>query len=1038
MLVGAPHAVNCEGIPPPAYIPPHPNLSPQSPPARPQLLAALHVTYSEPPSKPAATPISASAAVLQLLFLLVTNTGIVQTRIWGREFSFSNAMVHGLLFKWEDSAALKHHCGSCKRPLNHPGARASCFGKHSEPCVRYHQAMFMRLRGHTCTYCLTIEEAHYKRHIEIAEKVRGLYESCGEIDWTLIPSETCERGRARIPGKRQIVSNDGESDPSPTSDDTPTSRREKKNAKNLARAASRSRMITQEEAKYIDSVLHLADGVNDSEGPCNPEEIEEIERHLRYHAQVYNTQPDRRGLRNMAQFPDADVDFDAEMERILEILRITDLVQRNSRNRGLQGRDMKHFEALVEELKRTVVEDIVLVKKDILEIRMRRAGYMRYTNKAAVTHVEDRYIDKDWKTGEKINVNRSDSSGYNTPLDEIKMSYSEENVALAPQQLPRTHAPDRRHLETVHIRVSGEDGLHEAVIEPYNAPLVTLATNPTPNIKPISLKVFLDDASKCGARTINAGIGRTSKPQPVFNGWQTMTGSSKTTLHTETPTVSAESPRLLAGGRTYPPVLDRDSSSKRCRQPLAVKQQHTTKVEKSPFVQSPPNEAISLTRMPESFIDHAVDHITITLKTEPVLSHKKKAKKEREARRKARKVLVLGEIFDRSPDADTKVLVEDEVDLTTVKELSHRTSSECPNDENEVMESAGAYQTEDDSGENNFGLMKLDAVCSRRSAKVFPFEIPVTKHGKHVHWHRFTRNLIVDQPTTPLMVNWHTPHNGTPENAVHCAFERYSEPDCPFHDEFFDDATTCACCAYRKDMCHLTYPGIDECSFGPIDRLHGEKLMEMYKNDSRTQGRLMLVDDVLYDYLLMTAGAQCGHPISDNMPEALVQEYTEVFDNHKGPGPLIQQEQLYQRLAAKNMTLKHPVSSQLLHKMQLTFEPKDCTYTCYCHTKVVPGLKPEDTIECSHRDCANTFFHNACVKKRHHEKVTRWYCRGCSQNMKALARNTLHSVGDYDHDAEERYSCELRDQIFRKMMNIPDDVFERVKKRVQTMGGMNF
>lgn len=48
-------------------------------------------------------------------------------------------MGKGLLFRWEDSPALQHHCGFCDRPLSHPGARTSCFGPHSEPCHRFHQ-----------------------------------------------------------------------------------------------------------------------------------------------------------------------------------------------------------------------------------------------------------------------------------------------------------------------------------------------------------------------------------------------------------------------------------------------------------------------------------------------------------------------------------------------------------------------------------------------------------------------------------------------------------------------------------------------------------------------------------------------------------------------------------------------------------------------------------------------------------------------------------------------------------------------------------
>lgn len=54
----------------------------------------------------------------------------------------SHSMVNSLLFRWEDSQALQHHCGFCERPLSHPGARASCFGVHSEPCHRFHQVCF--------------------------------------------------------------------------------------------------------------------------------------------------------------------------------------------------------------------------------------------------------------------------------------------------------------------------------------------------------------------------------------------------------------------------------------------------------------------------------------------------------------------------------------------------------------------------------------------------------------------------------------------------------------------------------------------------------------------------------------------------------------------------------------------------------------------------------------------------------------------------------------------------------------------------------
>lgn len=276
----------------------------------------------------------------------------------------------------------------------------------------------MRLRAHTCQYCLSIEEAHYKRHYDIAEQLRSVYESCGEVDWSIIPYEPDERGRPVEPGGRVV--NSDETDRSLTPEDALISKRERKDAKRLVRAASRAKVITQDEIAYVDSVIHSADGAssNEDDGPRNAEEIEEIEQHIRYHAQVYNTQADRRGLKKLAQLLDVEVDFDAEMDRILDIFRITELIKRNTRNRGLQGKELKIFHAIVADFKKAVVEDIVLLKKDVLEIRMRRAGYLRYTNRTAVGIVEDRYTDKDWKTGEKLASRSSDSSGVLSAQDD--------------------------------------------------------------------------------------------------------------------------------------------------------------------------------------------------------------------------------------------------------------------------------------------------------------------------------------------------------------------------------------------------------------------------------------------------------------------------------------------------------------------------------------------------------------------------------------------------------------------------------------------
>lgn len=211
-----------------------------------------------------------------------------------------------------------------------------------------------------------------------------------------------------------------EIDRSLTPEDVSSSKRDRKDAKCLARAANRARVIHGEEISYIDAVIHSAEGLSgaDSDGPCNAEELEEIERHLKFNAHVYNTQSDRRALKRFARLPNVDVDFDTEIERILDAFRVHELLKRNTRNRGLQGKELKVFHNGVEELKKALVEDLVLVKRDQLETRMRRAGYLRYTNKTAHSIIEDRYTDKDWKTGEKYTTTTSGSSSGTGSLDE--------------------------------------------------------------------------------------------------------------------------------------------------------------------------------------------------------------------------------------------------------------------------------------------------------------------------------------------------------------------------------------------------------------------------------------------------------------------------------------------------------------------------------------------------------------------------------------------------------------------------------------------
>jgi hypothetical protein len=326
--------------------------------------------------------------------------------------------------------------------------------------------MFMRNRAHMCAMCNTADQAHHKRHRDLAERLRSIYEICGK-DWSIVPSEDHERGRVR---RTQFESFNNDR----ASEGVQPTKKDKKEEKRLFKATCRRRVITLDDIMYIESVLHPPSANGDAEGPRNTEEIEEIERHLRYNAQVYNTGFKRGVVKNFARIADVDVDFVGEMDRILDVLHVAQLLKWNTKNRGLLGKDLKIFGDLVAEFKERVVEDLLLLKKEEMEVKMRRASYLRYTNRASFDVLEERYATRDWKTGLKFSESPtvpSMSSGSISVLDE---DYEEEDEGedeesavdwrqeASLSSLP-SDSPDLRHLVHGHKRIGGGGKFEHAV-----------------------------------------------------------------------------------------------------------------------------------------------------------------------------------------------------------------------------------------------------------------------------------------------------------------------------------------------------------------------------------------------------------------------------------------------------------------------------------------------------------------------------------------------------------------------------------------------
>jgi hypothetical protein len=235
----------------------------------------------------------------------------------------------------------------------------------------------------------------------LAERLHDIYEAGGQADWKIVPALPEPLVR-KHPVKKV---------------ETPTSKRERKKRKCLAKAASRPPVVTQDEIQYIESVIHTSSVSSTNHVPSELEEVEGIERQLRCDTHSRNDQTTRKASQSSNGSHDATLGLSAELERIFNELRVAELIKRNDRNRGLRGKELRIFNALVEAFQSRIIDDLVLVEKDRLEIEMRRAGYIRYTTKTSHNILEDRYKERDRRTGQRI-MNRSDSSdGTVSPLD---------------------------------------------------------------------------------------------------------------------------------------------------------------------------------------------------------------------------------------------------------------------------------------------------------------------------------------------------------------------------------------------------------------------------------------------------------------------------------------------------------------------------------------------------------------------------------------------------------------------------------------------
>ncbi|OAL45404.1 hypothetical protein IQ07DRAFT_576952 [Pyrenochaeta sp. DS3sAY3a] len=891
------------------------------------------------------------------------------------------------VFKWEDSPALKHHCGVCQKPLQHPSAITSCYGPHAEPCHRFHQGLLMRNRAHACATCRMIDEEHYKRHKEIAIQLHAIYESAGESQWSIIPPE--------LPGPPEPEARENVDDPNATSADNheakmnppALSKRERKNNKNLAKAAKRAKIVTQKDIAFINHAMHLTKSPLTTTGddPRNLDEIESIERQLRYNANLYDLNSKQCDRKDLASLPSIDVDFDADMKNIQSILRINELCKRNTPTGGLRGKELKQFESLVSSFRKALAEDLVLVHKDNLECRMRRAGYLRYVSKGDYNIVADRYADMDLKQGGKSLPSSSNISSELVRVGEASSSRSsnrEKQSAIEPSLFDES---DLRQFEHIDTRVAGDDGLTDPIIEPQETPVLLTKEDLTSQDKLKSLKIV--DTCSANAMPDRAGNAWGKKHARNFS----LSSVWETASNPQTGRVEIARPRGTESSvSSRKPWMDNDLEFPGLPPPRNLThdsprtQDSSTQYE--PEIPRFKDAATQTPRAVVTWLDEpavpVAESVVELPQNQPGPSLKKqKAKKRRESKRKAKRNALQAEHEDKASSSGETFEGKDEVE--SVLEAG---AVEQVDEVKQEAKAAAVKRTDNlKQAEAAAALAALlswagKAITVPESSKSSASKISPVR--KHMDWLKFTKYFIVDQ-ISPPNINF-TEH-------PFCPFSDEGVPDCPVHKTYaeIDDPLS------KYNMCYLVYPGISIRTSGPYNSLHAKRLLAEFEACALTAGKLMILDSDICDVCTF------DHVNADDF----ISQNTDKWDAYilatmsHPRGARREMFDTYFEMSRSN-DKKEPLNPKTLRALENKFQPPGVETICYCQLPMPSGsckanipldqLVDDDTFAvCWYKGCDTTVFHWSCVENLGVAVLSRWYCTACEKLMKGEAKRAL-------------------------------------------------
>jgi hypothetical protein len=661
---------------------------------------------------------------------------------------------------------------------------------------------------------------------------------------------------------------------------------------------------------------------------------------------------------------------------------------------------MKTFESLVVNLKTMVIEDLVLVKRDEMETRMRRAGYLRYANRTSFAIVEDRYTAKDWKTGERIILPDPEA----TPQTPVEKSFIHDTLTEMDRKentpASTNSGPDLRHLACSHKKI-GSGGKVEDVLPTGTSPLLK-QIKPRPSQPRLTLSIVANSSKLSTPRPVPTLLSSFASLPPSFPcapQWMVDSQPPRQNIWFKTPGL-AEQPHLI---QVSPHKLP--AEQKTIEPPALQKEiKKVVHVVVQPVSRAP---AVHSVEVPEH--SPVKKLLEVTKDTEhPPASQKKTKKKVREARRKEKKhAAQQAEAIEEPEGEDNNGVEKVDQQMAAQLTLTNNTKDVC------ILSGSIPYLCKsEDFRVSVVGRAEEDfhgdgSPTATKTTFQFPFpptpplsihDFPmsfwsaslgitamasppppaVTKNGKQVHWRKDVRDFTVDALTEPFQFD---PYSCIHQACSNCFFEANGVPDCPFHTP---------CCVFdpKRDKCYIMFPvGRDAPAIGPYNRLRAEKLLAIMNSQGNTKDRLMIVDSCVYKWFTRST---CCHTGDTSQPRRLALEYSSYYSLGEKMGRLMKQEILYISLFRKNQFLQPQITKADLETARKGAEPKGQATMCYCNSPVTTD--ENEVVECSFGKCKIGRFHNKCLKGEGLERLTKWYCGDCSLEMEKISTKLLNDL----------------------------------------------